>query len=222
MLLGVVLHAALTFFPKAWPVQDRSAGFHGPWEELFFAVHGFRMPVFFLLSGFFTAMLWRRRGLPSLIRHRLRRVALPLALAMVTVAPAMDWVVDRAAAAVPPAGLLRCVLRVRGAGVRPPRPQRRAPGRHARQALAGRAAGFRGRGVRRGTRRHLSTGGPLVGGVPGPAGAPCLGHVPGPDRAVPGPPDPRTAERPLWRDNQGENRATIRMRINVATRRRMA
>ena len=96
MLLGVVLHAALTFFPEAWPVQDRTAGFHGPWEELVFAVHGFRMPAFFLLSGFFTAMLWRRRGLPALIRHRLRRVALPLALAMVTVGPAMDWVVDRA------------------------------------------------------------------------------------------------------------------------------
>ena len=96
MLLGVVLHAALTFFPEAWPVQDRTAGFHGPWEELVLAVHGFRMPVFFLLSGFFTAMLWRRRGLPALIRHRLRRVALPLALAMVTVGLAMDWVVDRA------------------------------------------------------------------------------------------------------------------------------
>ena len=96
MLLGVVLHAALTFFPEAWPVQDRTAGYHGPWEELVLAVHGFRMPAFFLLSGFFTAMLWRRRGLPALIRHRLRRVALPLALAMVTVGPAMGWVVDRA------------------------------------------------------------------------------------------------------------------------------
>ena len=96
MLLGVGLHAALTFFPSVWAVQDRTAGYHGPWEELFFAVHGFRMPAFFLLSGFFTAMLWRRRGLRALIRHRLRRVALPLALAMVTVGPAMDWVVARA------------------------------------------------------------------------------------------------------------------------------
>ncbi len=96
MLLGVGLHAALTFFPSVWPVEDRTAGYHGPWEELFLAVHGFRMPAFFLLSGFFTAMLWRRRGLAELIRHRLRRVALPLALAMVTVGPAMDRVVARA------------------------------------------------------------------------------------------------------------------------------
>ena len=96
MLLGVALHAALTFFPGVWPVQDSTAGYHGPWEELFFAVHAFRMPVFFLLSGFFTAMLWRRRGLSSLIRHRLRRVALPLAFAMVTVGPAMEWVVAQA------------------------------------------------------------------------------------------------------------------------------
>ena len=96
MLLGVALHAALAFFPGVWPAQDRTAGYHGPWEELFFAVHGFRMPVFFLLSGFFTAMLWRRRGLSSLIRHRLRRVALPLVLAMATVGPAMERVVARA------------------------------------------------------------------------------------------------------------------------------
>ena len=96
MLLGVGLHAALAFFPAPWPVQDRTSGYHGPWEEISLAVHGFHMPAFFLLSGFFTAMLWRRRGLPALIRHRLRRVALPLVLAMATVGPAMDWVVARA------------------------------------------------------------------------------------------------------------------------------
>lgn len=96
MLLGVALHALLTFSPGVWPVEDRTAGYHGPWDELSLAVHGFRMPAFFLLSGFFTAMLWRRRGLRSLIRHRLRRVALPLVLAMATVGPAMDWIVARA------------------------------------------------------------------------------------------------------------------------------
>ncbi len=96
MLLGVALHALLTFIPDEWPVQDRTAGFHGPWEEILLAIHGFRMPAFFLLSGFFTAMLWRHLGLPALIRHRLLRVALPLALGMVTVGPAMDWVAARA------------------------------------------------------------------------------------------------------------------------------
>lgn len=95
MLLGVGLHAALSFIPGVWPVMDRTAGLHGPWDEIFLAVHGFRMPVFFLLTGFFTAMLWRRHGLSSLLRQRLRRVALPLAFAMATVGPAMGWVIAR-------------------------------------------------------------------------------------------------------------------------------
>ena len=72
MLLGIALHGALSFLPIPWPVRD------GQQQELFgwlvSAVHGFRMPVFFVMSGFFTAMLWRRRGLRSLLGHRFRRV----------------------------------------------------------------------------------------------------------------------------------------------------
>ncbi len=92
MLLGVGLHAALAFFPVPWWVQDITSSFNGPYDEFLWAVHGFRMPVFFLMSGFFTAMLWRRRGLRSLLSHRLRRVALPLAIGLVTLIPAVDWV----------------------------------------------------------------------------------------------------------------------------------
>ena len=59
MLLGIVLHAGLSFTPFPWAVQDtQQSDFFG---LLFAAIHGFRMPVFFVLSGFFTAMLWRGR-----------------------------------------------------------------------------------------------------------------------------------------------------------------
>lgn len=77
MLLGVVFHAFLSFvFIPIWPAQD----IH---QEQFFevaqhAVHGFRMPLFFLVSGYFTALLWRRRGLRALAVHRAKRVLLPL------------------------------------------------------------------------------------------------------------------------------------------------
>ena len=93
MLLGIGLHASLAFIPFPWPVQDRTSGLDGLYDEFFWAVHGFRMPVFFLMSGFFTAMLWRRRGLRSLLGHRLRRVALPLALCMLTIVPLTSWVI---------------------------------------------------------------------------------------------------------------------------------
>ena len=102
MLLGIVLHAGLSFTPFPWPVQDtRQSESYG---LLFAAIHGFRMPVFFLLSGFFTAMLWRRRGLRSLLSHRFRRVFLPFLLALVTILPAVNWISGRAMASAFEAG----------------------------------------------------------------------------------------------------------------------
>ncbi len=104
MLLGIVLHGVLSFFPvPIWPAQDlqqpvvevpaalatplEAAGLdapptYSPYEFVLHAVHGFRMQLFFLVSGFFTAMLWRNRGLKSLAKHRAKRILLPLAIAL--------------------------------------------------------------------------------------------------------------------------------------------
>ena len=92
MLLGIVLHAALSFAPGLWLVEDSDQS--DLFSLLFLAIHGFRMPVFFLMSGFFTAMLWRRRGLGALVRQRTMRVFLPLVLAWVTIIPAMNYVTE--------------------------------------------------------------------------------------------------------------------------------
>ena len=92
MLLGIVLHAALFLVPDAWPVEDKKASASLPYDDIFNVIHGFRMPVFFLLSGFFTAMLWQRRGLGGLLRQRLQRVGLPLAVGCVTIIPLTAWV----------------------------------------------------------------------------------------------------------------------------------
>ncbi len=88
MLLGIALHAGLSFTPFPWPVQDAQQS--GIFGLLFAAIHGFRMPVFFVLSGFFTAMLWRGRGLKSLLSHRFRRVFLSFLLGLVTIVPAVN------------------------------------------------------------------------------------------------------------------------------------
>jgi peptidoglycan/LPS O-acetylase OafA/YrhL len=98
MLLGIALHVSLAFFPTFWPVQDTTASYDGLYDELLHAIHGFRMPLFFLLSGFFTAMLWRRRGLRSLLEHRVRRILIPLAIGVVTIVPLMNWVSEKASA----------------------------------------------------------------------------------------------------------------------------
>ena len=96
MLLGIALHTALGFLPGLWPVEDSTATWEGPYDDILFVIHGFRMPVFFLMSGFFTAMLWRRRGLGSLLRHRFRRVLLPLVIGLITVVPLINWLSEQA------------------------------------------------------------------------------------------------------------------------------
>jgi peptidoglycan/LPS O-acetylase OafA/YrhL len=85
MLLGIALHASLTFFAFPWPVHDTQRSDLLP---LFLVtVHGFRMPLFFLLSGYFTMLVFRRRGLESLLRQRAARIALPLVIAVATIVP---------------------------------------------------------------------------------------------------------------------------------------
>ncbi len=101
MLLGIVLHATLSFIEGFWPVRDISldqftAKQTNPFALVLLAIHGFRMPLFFLLSGFFTTMLWRRRGLAALLLHRVKRIAIPVAIGVVTVVPLVNWLSDRA------------------------------------------------------------------------------------------------------------------------------
>lgn len=102
MLLGIVLHASLAYFPIPWPVQDLQ---QARWLALVYAViHGFRMQLFFLLSGFFTMLVLRRQGLRGLLAQRALRIALPLLVAMMTILPlkqaVMSWSVRQGAASV--------------------------------------------------------------------------------------------------------------------------
>lgn len=86
MLLGIALHAGLTYMTVQfwlWPVSDERT--HFAFDVMYSAVHGFRMPLFFMVSGFFTAMLWRKRGLSALIKQRSKRVLLPLLVFLVPI-----------------------------------------------------------------------------------------------------------------------------------------
>lgn len=85
MLLGVVLHGALSLTLLPWPVHDEAAA--PRLDALFFWIHSFRMPLFFLLSGYFSVLLWQRRGLGGLLRQRALRVLTPFAIAVFTILP---------------------------------------------------------------------------------------------------------------------------------------
>jgi len=99
MSLGVVLHGALFLVSTGdWPVKDEWVHMvkdsNNPYAFMILIIHGFRMQVFFFLSGFFTAMLWRSRGWRRLASHRLQRVGVPLLLGMVTIIPINTWIFE--------------------------------------------------------------------------------------------------------------------------------
>jgi len=77
LLLGVVLHATMSFLPgqQVWAVRDEQSVALG---GLFYVSHIFRMAVFFLIAGFFARMALHRKGLGGFVRDRLKRIAVPL------------------------------------------------------------------------------------------------------------------------------------------------
>ena len=85
MLLGIVLHASLSFIPSFWIVTDTRQ--NDVFSIVFSAIHGFRMPLFFVMSGYFSAMLLHRRGVAGLIKQRFHRVFLPLLVGLFTILP---------------------------------------------------------------------------------------------------------------------------------------
>ncbi len=119
MLLGIALHAAIPYAASIpWAVQDSQTS--EAFRLLLSSIHGFRMPLFFLISGFFTAMIWQQRGLAALLRQRALRILLPCLLASVTILPLMSWIVRRVSPAVPTVGSARPLPTSGQSSIRPP------------------------------------------------------------------------------------------------------
>ena len=106
LLGGLVFHAALAFLPgpQAWLVMDPSRSL--AISLLAFVLHMFRMVVFFLIAGFFARLLLERLGTGAFIRHRLKRIALPLAVfwlpVIAGIVAVMAWSWNLANPGVPP------------------------------------------------------------------------------------------------------------------------
>lgn len=94
MMLGILLHTSLFVLPEQvflWPIYDPAAAGDPFYRYVIDSIHGFRMPIFFVLSGFFSALLWQRRGLRSLGKQRLMRVGIPFIASCFTVIPISVW-----------------------------------------------------------------------------------------------------------------------------------
>lgn len=105
MSLGVVLHVVCSYIEapadRGWPLRDpNGTGLAG---LVALAIHVFRMPAFFALSGFFGAIAVERRGMRAWIGDRLRRIAFPMVAAWIVLFPmtklAFTYALGRAAEA---------------------------------------------------------------------------------------------------------------------------
>jgi peptidoglycan/LPS O-acetylase OafA/YrhL len=76
LLLGVLGHATISFFPDPeWVADDIQSS-----PVLLvanFVAHIFRMSLFFAIAGFFAHLLLHKRGARGFITNRLKRIALP-------------------------------------------------------------------------------------------------------------------------------------------------
>lgn len=82
MLAGVLFHAALAYSPlmqPIWPMADRETSVAV--DAVIWGLHLVRMPLFFVVAGFFAAWVIARRGGTALARQRVRRILLPFLVA---------------------------------------------------------------------------------------------------------------------------------------------
>jgi glucans biosynthesis protein C len=101
MLSGVVFHAALAYSPLLhpfFPTADRAQS--AVVDVGIWFLHLFRMPLFFVVAGFFACMLVQRRGLGGFFGNRLKRIALPFVIFWPLVHLALSWSTVHAAATV--------------------------------------------------------------------------------------------------------------------------
>ena len=89
MLLGLFIHSSLTYGPsdkELWHIKDVNA------TNIFFDIaalfiHYFRIPVFFLLGGFFGALLYHEKGSGYMLMNRTKRILIPAIISNIILWP---------------------------------------------------------------------------------------------------------------------------------------
>ncbi len=112
MLSGVLFHAALAYSPLAHdfvPTADRVSS--TAVDVSIWFLHLFRMPLFFVVAGFFAAMLVAKRGMGGFFRNRFTRIALPFVIFLPLVHVALKYSTLHAAATVQHPSPLLAVIR---------------------------------------------------------------------------------------------------------------
>ena len=88
MILGLVIHSSMSYSSSndmSWPLRAKDS------SDLFFYlvdfIHAFRMPVFFLIAGFFGAFLFYNKSPEQMLKNRFRRIFLPFLVFLLVLNP---------------------------------------------------------------------------------------------------------------------------------------
>jgi glucan biosynthesis protein C len=86
MFLGIYLHAVVAYSPSGgWPYKPTQLTTTLDWSIA--VIHIFRMPVFYAMAGFFTALLLQRYGFRRAAENRYRRIVIPFVVGWLLLFP---------------------------------------------------------------------------------------------------------------------------------------
>ena len=108
LLLGILIHASMPYLEPSMPIwfvvdEGRSLGY----TVLVMALHAFRLQTFFFLAGFFASLLIEKRGLSEFVENRIRRIVIPLLLAILLIVPLLQLLMIAGYAQREGAGIMR-------------------------------------------------------------------------------------------------------------------
>ncbi|MCW7494448.1 acyltransferase family protein [Leptospira sp. 2 VSF19] len=94
LLLGIVFHAAIVYASDIkYAIQDEKRS-----EILSYFcywIHCYRMPMFYMISGFFSAMVWTKKGRAFYLEARFKRVLIPTMFGLIFLAPIQYYLTER-------------------------------------------------------------------------------------------------------------------------------
>lgn len=85
LIAGIVLHATMSFF---LPIPAADVSQSTVLAVVFYAIHPWRMTLFFLIAGFFAHFALHRRGARAFAKDRAKRIGVPLVAGWLLLAPA--------------------------------------------------------------------------------------------------------------------------------------
>jgi glucan biosynthesis protein C len=90
MLLGLVIHSAITYgvinYGNAWSLKVPETT-HLSNDFIVYFIHSFRMPIFFVVAGFFGALLFYERKPLKMAKNRLSRIVFPFIVFLLILSP---------------------------------------------------------------------------------------------------------------------------------------